>query len=177
MKSNKGRNTFRGRLNSVLGNHKLALEHIVVSYALQGYNAATIRRRLKRDYPDLIKETINENAILWNLKNAIQSRVVTFHAPRLNELGAQLEKLYQTEFKYTISFSVADDSIGFRHALSMTPFFWSVAADSIASSVEKVLLASSGEKSDSDIVIGITGGPSASEAIKQLANVGMDPAF
>ncbi|MCC6231510.1 MAG: hypothetical protein IT580_02645 [Verrucomicrobiales bacterium] len=176
------RKPWRDKLEGSFGGHEFALEHLVVGYALEGYNAATIRRKLKQDHPDVFVEGINENSILWLLRRAMDCGVVSFNAPRLRELGDQLHEFYEKKFRRLVRFTVADDTICFRHARSITPFFWSVAADAIADCIEQVLVE---EESAADanaggprrVVVGNTGGPAVSESIKPLIRRGIDPNF
>lgn len=168
------------------GVHQLALEYLVAGYALEGYNAATIRRKLPKDHPDLFDEMVNETTVLWLLRRAMEYGVVRLGSPCLRERADQLHKVYLDEWDRSVRFTVADDSICFRHAISLTPFFWNVAADAVADCIEQVLVArpASGEAKAARgveplrrVVVGNTGGPAVAESIKPLIRRGIDPVF
>ena len=167
-----GRRTLRKKFGSTLGEHKHALEYALLEYILQGYNAASISRKMRKEFADV--DGIDEAKILHLLKSAIENQVIQLHTTRLHELEDQLRAAYRADHGFDIAFCIVDDTIGFKNAHSMSSFFWSKAADMIIERIGDIL---DRTPPSEEVVIGSTGGPSVSEAIKHLSRLSFDPHF
>jgi hypothetical protein len=175
-RTNKPKAPLRKLIGDQLGSHKHALEYAIIEYALKGYNAATINRKLKTDYPNLLKHDIRGGSIFYLLKRASKQGVITMHKPRVDKLERELSQAYERNRGPNVTFYVVDE-IGFRHAQSISSVFWSVAADAIAEAIDKLVASIPAGDSNAEIVIGNTGGPAVSNAIQQLSKETLDPEF
>ncbi len=175
-RTNKPTAPLRKLIGDQLGSHKHALEYALIEYALKGYNAATINRKLKADHPHLEKHQIGGGSIFHLLKRASQEGVIRMHKPRVDGLERDLRNAYESKRGPHVTFYVVDE-IGFRHARSISSVFWSVAADAIAHAIDKLVASTPEGDTNAEIVIGNTGGPAVSNAIQQLSKETLDPEF
>lgn len=169
-----GRRRDLKEIRKLFGDHNFSLEYAVLECLLQGYTANKIGRELARRYPELGVTQIEHPTVLSILKRALDHQVVQIKPPRLKEKEERLQRIYS---RRSVRFYVADDSIGFLQARSMTRFFWSLAAEVINDIIADLVGRDDSGKTDEEIVVGNTGGLSASEAIKYLSRQAFDPEF
>lgn len=161
------------------GADPVALEYLMAHYALQGLNANSIWRLLKKDVDQrgeaVAPERLIQSTIQTTVKRAYQRGIIALRTTERTEIAECLAECYKPRSGITIDFRVADDDIGMRHSAMQSPFFWELAADAFARCVERLLRDQPADKEK--IVIGNTGGVSVSRMARQFAARPVAPEF